>query len=224
MTRDLKDSALYEAQYHWREKRSNNRFIAVLLLIVAAFTGLRFYWVNHFGGVQVMGGSMKTTLESGQRLIMEYVDEGNRAARGDIIVVQVDGYEEVQAENAGKPASQRLKFIIKRLIATEGDVVRCTDGQVEIKYAGEKEFQPLVEPYAYYPSVNAKKGYDFAEYAVGKGEVFFLGDNRTSSKDSRYQEENGSHLNGRLYKETDIVGVVPAWALKHRRVLEKIFF
>ncbi len=224
MKKDLKDSTLYEEQYHVKERRSNRRFFLVLAVIVLAFLGLRYYWVNHFGGVQVDGWSMKKTLASGEQLIMEYTGEGKRAVRGDIIVVQVDGYEEVKAENEGKPDSRRLKFLIKRLIAVEGDAVRCTDGQVEIKYAGTDEFVALDEPYAYYPTLTAKQGYDFAEYIVGKGEVFFLGDNRTNSMDSRYKEEKGSHLNGRLYKEADIIGVVPSWALRYQVILEKIFF
>ncbi len=224
MTRDLKDSALYESRYGLRERRANLRFIVLLLMIVALFLGGRVYWINHYGGVQVYGPSMQNTLQSGEQLIIEYTGEKNKAKRGDIIVVQVDGYAEVKKENEGLPASQQLKFVIKRLIAVEGDVVRCEDGRVEIKYAGEEDFQPLDEPYAYYPSDRAKEEYDFAEYKVGRGEVFFLGDNRTNSKDSRYKEKNGSNLKDRLYEEKDIIGFVPEWALKYQSILQKIFF
>ncbi len=222
--KDLQDSVLYERYYQFKEKRASYRFFIVLLLIVATFFGVRRYWVNHYGGVQVDGSSMKQTLISGQQLIMEYTPEGKGAKRGDIIVVEVDGYEEVQKENASLPEESRLRFVIKRLIAIEGDAVRCIDGQVEIKYAGSIEYVPLDEPYAYYPTLLAKAGYDFEEYVVGEGEIFFLGDNRTNSKDSRYKQENGSHLKGRLYKAADIIGVVPNWALEYQSVLEKIFF
>jgi len=44
------------------------------------------------------------------------------------------------------------------------------------------EWQPLYEPYAYYTDRN---GYDFGEYVLQKDEVFFLGDNRNHSTDSR---------------------------------------
>ena len=56
------------------------------------------------------------------------------------------------------------------------------------------------------------------------GEIFFLGDNRLNSCDSRYQEYGGSHLKDKLYKATDVYGVVPEWALEHQEILAKIFF
>ena len=71
----------------------------------------------------------------------------------------------------------------------------------------------LNEPYAYH-----KWNYDFALYEVGEGEIFFLGDNRTNSYDSRYQEGN-SHLKT-LYKADDIYGVVPDWAIRHKKFLK----
>ena len=57
---------------------------------------------------------------------------------------------------------------------------------------------------------------------MGEGEIFFLGDNRNISMDSRYKEDM-SHLD-RLYKETDIYGIVPQWAIDKQEDLEKIFF
>ncbi len=217
MSGDLRDSVLYEECYRIKERRSNRRFVAVLLCIALAFIGLRLYWSNRFGGVQVDGGSMKKTLQGGQQLIMEYTSEKNPAKRGDIIIVKVKDYPEF--------AGSGVEFLIKRLIAIEGDTVRCTDGQVEIQYAGTDTFVTLDEPYAYYED---KSIYDFAgyEYTVGKGEVFFLGDNRNHSQDSRFYEhaDQGSRLKDRLYKQTDIIGKVPSWALEHQKILEKIFF
>ena len=51
-----------------------------------------------------------------------------------------------------------------------------------------------------------KAAYDFAEYTVGKDEIFFLGDNRCNSLDSRYQE-GFSALSDRLYKEEDVFAI-----------------
>ncbi len=224
MAKDLENSELYEGCYRTKEKRSNFRFLVIVVALVCAFLGFRFYWVNHYGGVQVDGSSMRKTLTSGQQLVMEYTSEKNKAQRGDIIIIQVDGYEEIQKLNEGKAENRKLKFLIKRLIAIEGDKVRCTDGQIEIQYVGTEVFVPLEEPYAYYPTQEKKAEYDFGEYTVGEGEVFFLGDNRTGSMDSRYNDEHGSHLKDKLYQEKDIVGFVPEWALKYQRVLEIIFF
>ena len=112
--------------------------------------------------------------------------------------------------------------IIKRLIAIEGDKVQCIDGQVSIMYAGTEQYVPLDEPYAYYEK--DKTFYDFEPYEVGEGEIFFLGDNRYNSKDSRYKQEGCSHLTDRLYKRADIVGVVPQWAIEDKEILGKLFF
>ena len=146
---------------------------------------------------------------------MRYVDDGEGLERGDVIVVYVGDYEECKGIEGG--------YLIKRLIALEGDKVKCHDGQISICYAGTTDYVPLDEPYAYYSN---QEIYDFQgqEYEVGEGEIFFLGDNRNNSCDSRYKEFGGSHLVGHLYKATDVYGVVPDWAIKHSETLEKLFF
>ncbi len=225
MAKDFQDSELFERQYHWKEQRSNVRFFTVLFAVLLLFFVFRWYWVEHFGGVMVDGASMNNTLYSGEQLVVEYTKGGAEAKRGDVIVVYVANYPEVQKYNEKyTEEGQKLKFLIKRLIAVEGDSVKCEDGQVYIKYAGSQDYQALDEPYAYYRSELAKADYDFDEYVVGEGEIFFLGDNRLNSVDSRYNEEYGSHLKDSLYKVEDIFGIVPTWAIKHQAVLAKIFF
>lgn len=214
----LQKSELYESRFRFQEKKSNARFFTVLLAFFIALFALRAWWTGSFGGVVVDGNSMRETLYDGEKLLMKYADDDTQATRGDVIVIYVGGYAEC--------ASVKGDYLIKRLIATEGDKVRCADGQIEICYAGEDAFVPLVEPYAYYGVNDAyKESYDFAEYTVGEGEIFFLGDNRSSrgsSVDSRYKEEL-SHLQ-RLYKVEDIYGIVPAWAIEHNETLAAIFF
>ena len=210
LQKDVRDSSLYEDAFRFKEKKSNIRFYCIVLCLIALFVGFYIYWKSNFGGVTVSGRSMMNTLYSGEQLLMKHVD-GEDAKRGDVIVVYVGGYKEF---NDG------TEYLIKRLIAVEGDRVKCTDGQISIMYAGTDTWVDLDEPYARY--VN-KDAYDFKEeYYVGEGEVFFLGDNRNESGDSRYND-NGSRLN-RLYKVEDIIGVVPQWAIDYQPILEKIFF
>ena len=200
------------------KKKSSYGFYIFLAVFAVLVFGFRIWWSNSFGGVQVDGASMNQTLQDGESLLMRYVKDGQGLKRGDVIVVSVGDYAEF--------ANSDVDYIIKRLIAIEGDKVKCTDGQVSICYAGTQEYVPLEESYAYYGGIVGlnEYDYDFAEYTVGEGEIFFLGDNRLNSCDSRYKEHGGSHLNGKLYKAVDVYGVVPDWAIEHRETLANIFF
>ena len=203
--KDLRDGELYEYRYRYKSRRSTTIFYCVLALIVAAALGFRIYWTNTFGGVYVDGNSMYPSLHSGDELLMKY---GGDAERGDVIVVDVRSYgDEYDFGNT--------QFLIKRLIAVEGDTVYCEDGEVYIRYAGTEEFVPLDEPY-----IPDGEIYSFGPYEVGTDEIFFLGDNRLNSKDSRYKE-GLSHLDC-LYKESDIYGIVPDWAIKYKEILKYI--
>ncbi|MBR2022908.1 MAG: signal peptidase I [Clostridia bacterium] len=209
------DTQLYEERFGFKERNSSFWFYVVLLAVLVLFTTIVGYFSFCFYGVTVSGDSMKQTLFSGENLLMRYTDDLYKADYGDIIIVSVEGYDEFVGTDT--------KFLIKRLIAKEGDKVRCSYGQVEVWYAGDDKWTSLDEPYAYYPNELAKYGYSFSEYTVGEGEIFFLGDNRTNSLDSRYKEPYGSRLDC-LYKEEDIYGVVPQWAVDHQKILNVLFF
>ncbi len=210
---EIKDGSLYEEQFRFRERRNNAFFFFTLAILVLLFFTVYTCWTTAFDGIRVSGPSMEKTLQDGDRLLVQKTGWWHEADYGDVIIVQVDGYTEWQ--------DRQTKYIIKRLIAKEGDAVRCLEnGEVELKKAGESEYTLLKEPYAYYE--NNKASYSFQEYVVGKGEIFFLGDNRCNSQDSRYKE--GKSQLTYLYKETDIYATVSEWSIDNRHKLDRIFF
>lgn len=212
--KNLTDSELYESRFQFKTRRSNHRFYVALLALLTLFLGVRAWWTGTFGGIVVDGSSMLQTLFDEDNLLMKYVKDTKELERGDVIIVDVRDYPECGSTD----------FLIKRLIALEGDKVKCENGNLFIWYAGKDgyETQPLVEDYAYYK--DGKKNYSFTEYEVGAGEIFFLGDNRQNSMDSRYQELGGSHLKNKLYKATDVYGIVPDWAIEYKEILEVLLF
>ncbi len=200
--KELRDGSLYEYRYHYKSDRSTVRFYCFLALLIAAAFAFRIYWTNTFGGVYVDGESMYPTLSTGDELLMKY---DAKPKRGDVIVLDVRKYRFPDTE-----------FLIKRLIAVEGDAVYCEHNVVYIRYAGTEEFVTLYEPY-----VNNQFDYSFSLYEVGEDEIFFLGDNRAKSYDSRYKD-GLSHFSDHLYKLDDIYGVVPDWAVRHKTILKYI--
>ena len=153
---------------------------AVLLLV--AFTVFNLWFVNTYFIVEVDGVSMENTLLNGDALYAKRVNFFFSAERGDVVVINVKQYGLFDEDT---------ERVIKRLIAVEGDTVKCEHGVVW-RDTGNG-YEQLDEPYA--------KGVtpDFEEVKVGFGQIFFLGDNRPISKDSTEV--------GCLYY-ADIVGVV----------------
>ncbi len=168
-------------------KESRGALVALILIILAVLAALvlNLLRVTYTFAVYVSGSSMEDTVHDGDVL---YALRNFTAERGDIVIIDV-------SENPDFAAG--TYNIIKRVIALEGDSVKCEDGVVYVKRSGG-EYAALEEPYT--------KGRtpDFAEVTVGEGQVFFLGDHRNVSHDST---EVGT------VACSDIVGLVPDWAV-----------
>ena len=215
--KDFRDNPLYKRARGEKDSVWMTVLCILVIALMAFFVCVRFYVRENYGGVIVDGDSMNNTLVDGDALLMKYTEKGAEADYGDVIVVYVGGYSEWADVKDAK--GNRINYIIKRLIAKDGDTVKAENGQLYLMKEGETEFSLLNEPYAYY-SAGAEAYQDFY-YRVDEGEIFFLGDNRMNSNDSRYAQGH-SELN-RLYKEEDIYGVVPQWAIEYRKTLEFFF-
>jgi type IV secretory pathway protease TraF len=91
----------------------------------------------------------------------------------------------------------------------EGDTVRiepATDG-VFVKYAGTKDFVKLDEPYT--KGVTGVK--QWTERTLGKGEIFYLGDNRENSLDSRTEAYSTCDI-------SQIVGVLDGFSFTLKNI------
>lgn len=84
--------------------------------------------------------------------------------RGDIIVFKIDGNE---------------RFLLKRVIAVEGDTVQISNGKV---FLNGKE---LNEPYVKEPMITNEEQL----FVVPEGCIFCLGDNRNHSNDARVWDD-----------------------------------
>ena len=134
-------------------------WVGTMVIALAAFA---IVFTCLFRVVGVSGDSMLPTLENEDRLLMTVYSRSIQ--RGDIIVI--DRYVD--------------EPLIKRVIATGGDTISIDkDGRVTVNG------RLLNETYIQGKTVLN----DFSgEVTVPRGYLFVMGDNRTSSKDSRMNE------------------------------------
>ncbi len=132
-------------------------FIELFVFTIAAVFVMISFIFSHS---VVDGESMLGTLENGDRLIISNLFY--TPSRGDIIVV-----------------AEEDKTLVKRIIALGGETIEITSGGA-IYIDGEL----LEEDYVYIGTPGYK--YTPLKLTVPVGEVFYLGDHRDDSRDSRY--------------------------------------
>lgn len=170
-----------------KKERSDFIFLIVILFVALVMSVIIFLNTHVFFNVLVDGPSMEPTMYTGDVLMAVKTDE---VKRGDIIVIDGEKYNS---------ATKRYDWLIKRAVAFEGERVEIKDGKVYING------NPLDEPYL--PEGRVTEAQDWTgEITVGKDQIFYLGDNRGNSSDSRYEKYG-------TCDEDQIVGVVKDWAL-----------
>ena len=172
----------YVDQYSENDKGSelSSLLLVLFCVLISAFIVTVNNW---FIKVVVDGNSMYPTLKDGQVITVSLVDDYDY---GSIVVIK----DELQDE-----------WIVKRVIAKGGDTVEIKNGKVSLRKQGTKYSIELSEDYLgdsvkTYPANNKES----ETYHVPENEIFYLGDNRGNSEDSRGEFET--------CKESQIVGVV----------------
>ncbi len=149
------------------------KFIFEFVVVIAAALALSFVVRTFVVGVyEVPSGSMESTIEVGDRILSEKISyRFSQPAKGDIITFENPTDEDV--------------VLVKRVIATAGDVVDISNGNLYIN--GELQNEPYTSGKPTYELTSAYDGKRISyPYAVPEGHVWVMGDNRTNSSDSRY--------------------------------------
>ena len=211
-----------------RRARSVKLFVRdIVIIFLAAIiisVGIKTFLIRSF---YIPSSSMTNTLQVNDRIIVnQLVPDLVPIERGDVVVFQdPGGWLPTQVPVSSGPvldaidwfftaiglrASDANDHLIKRVVGLPGDEVVCCNpvGQMEINGV------PLDEPYLNLPEgVEKASGDDFV-VTVPEGSLWVLGDNRYSSKDSRYNRETPS---GGFVPIDNVVGraFVVTWPAAH---------
>ena len=146
-----------------KELRGLYEWVQALVCSVLAAVVLFAFGVRVVG---VSGGSMRSTLQNGDMLLVVNGLLCGEYRRGDIVI-------------AAKPSFEGGEPIVKRVIATEGETVDIDFAAGVVYVDGE----PLPEPYIR-EQTHLEEGTSLP-LTVPEGCLFLMGDNRNDSRDSR---------------------------------------
>lgn len=168
-------------------------FLVVGALIVAVLVKsflIQVFWIP--------SGSMKETLQVGDRVIVNKLAyRVGEPSRGDVVVFEP---ETLERESLVTKVSRNLlesvglrtpqSDLIKRIIGLPGETIELRDNQVYI------DGLPIDEPYL---PPNMQND-DFGPQMIPAGHYFVMGDNRSSSRDSRvFGPIAGDRIVGRAF-------------------------
>lgn len=131
----------------------------------------------------IPSSSMTPALQVGDRVLVNKLSyEFGEVSRGDLVV-----FKRTEVDTGNKTD------LIKRVIATEGELLEISGGEIFITAKGGKDRKLLVEPYL--AEGVTTQGFAFEDLCpeseantclVPENFIFVMGDNRSGSRDSRY--------------------------------------
>lgn len=173
--------AVPDEKERWTLKRFWKEWREVILILAAVFVVFKF--VIQIAWVPT--GSMETTLPTKSVLLgwqLSYLVSDPVPERGDVVTFRSD---------------ELGKVLVKRVIGLPGDEISFRDGYVYING------QQLEEAYLPAQGVTVSDN----TFKVPEGCVFFLGDNRTGSFDSRFWSDPYISIHKILAKPFVVISV-----------------
>ncbi|MBJ7932435.1 signal peptidase I [Bacillus toyonensis] len=174
-----------------KKKRLREFFGIIASACLLAFLAKIFL----FFPTTVKGGSMKPTLQDGDKIIVnKLAKQFESYGREDIIVVKTDN------------------FYVKRVIGLPGDVIEMRNDQLYVNHeVKNEEYLHSNKKQAEKKLMNLTE--DFGPITIPKNKIFVMGDNRLISRDSR----NGLGLIDRA----DVLGKLAAiyYPFEHVKII-----
>ena len=163
--------------------RSVKKAIEWLAVIVGALLVAFLIKAFLMQAYYIPSSSMTPALQVGDRVLVNKLSyEFGEVSRGDLVV-----FKRTEVDTGNKTD------LIKRVIATEGELLEIYGGEIFITEKGGKDRKLLVEPYL--AEGVTTQGFAFEGLCpeseantcrVPENFIFVMGDNRSGSRDSRY--------------------------------------
>ena len=163
--------------------RSVKKAIEWLAVIVGALLVAFLIKTFLMQAYYIPSSSMTPALQVGDRVLVNKLSyEFGEVSRGDLVV-----FKRTEVDTGNKTD------LIKRVIATEGELLEISGGEIFITEKGGKDRKLLVEPYL--AEGVTTQGFAFEGLCpeseantclVPENFIFVMGDNRSGSRDSRY--------------------------------------